>query len=96
MKIDEIISKYYDELHIYWTGNTIVSELNTDEDTYHNILLMALRKFKDKDITEKEGLDYLKISLCEEKFFRYKRRSKEVYITENLDEVLSLKIEDDF
>ena len=60
--------------YISYKGN------RTPEDLLNDVCLTALRKFKDKDIEEQEGLDYLKKTLYTESIFQYNRIKNEIVI----------------
>ena len=63
--------------------DTLISETKTDEDHLQDICLTALRKYKEHDITEEEGKEYLIKSLLMMLKFKQKRRTKDtVYIEE--------------
>lgn len=80
MTIKEIIDKHYDELHSYCSADKVVSLSKTEEDILQDVLVTAMRKFKDKDISEKEGMDYLKLTLYNEQHFQMARKKKDKVI----------------
>lgn len=80
MKIKEIIEQHYDELHSYCSADKVVSLSKTEEDILQDVCMTAMRKFKDKDISEKEGMDYLKLTLYNEQHFQMARKKKDKVI----------------
>ena len=80
MTIREIISNRYDELHSYCSADKVVSLSKTEEDILQDVCMTAMRKFKDKDISEKEGMDYLKLTLYNEQHFQMARKKKDKVI----------------
>lgn len=83
MKISEIISKYYDILHKEVNGELVISQSRTTEDILQDVCITALRKYKDQDITEEEGLNYLKKTLFTEKHFSWNRKKGEILVYTN-------------
>ena len=87
MTIREIISNHYDELHSYCSADKVISLSKTEEDILQDVLVTAMRTFKDKDISEKEGMDYLKLTLYNEQHFQMARKKKDkVIFVENIDD----------
>ena len=80
MTIREIIEKHYDELHQFCSSDVVISLSKTEEDILHDVCVTAMRKFKDKDISEKEGMDYLKLTLYNEQHFQMARKKKDKVI----------------
>lgn len=80
MTIKEIIDKYYNSLHNYCTSDKVISLSLTEEDILHNVCMTAMRKFKDKDIEESEGLSYLKLTLYNEQLMQTRRICKDKLI----------------
>lgn len=74
MKIQELIEKDY-RLFTSWCRNAAVNGRD-ERDVLHDTLIMALRHFEGKDITEEEGIAYVKKTFGAERFFRYKRKEK--------------------
>ena len=93
MKIQEVMTKNFKELDTMCRKrNIVVSCHKTSEDVFQDVMVMALNKYKDKDITEKEGMDYLVKSLCMEfKFQKAKIDNREVF----MDEVKDCPLPDD-
>ena len=81
MTINDVLTKHYDKLYkISVKHNKVISQGRTPEDLLNDVCLTALRKFKDKDIEEQEGLDYLKKTLYTESIFQYNRIKNEIVI----------------
>lgn len=86
MTIKEIISKHYDELHGYCTADKVISLSKTEEDILQDVCITAMKKFKEMDITEKEGMDYLKLTLYNEQLFQKARLKKDkLTFVENIE-----------
>lgn len=77
MTIREIIDKYYNTLHNYCSSDKVISLSLTEEDILHNVCITAMRKFKDNDIEESEGLSYLKLTLYNEQLMQTRRICKD-------------------
>lgn len=87
MTINNIISKHYDELHGFCTSDKVISLGRTEEDILQDVCITAMRKFKDRNIEESEGMDYLKLSLWTEQHFQMKRKKKErIIYVDNLED----------
>lgn len=80
MKIQQVISKHYNTLHKEVDGELVISQGRTSEDILQDVCITALRKFKDQDISEEEGLIYLKKTLFTEKHFSWNRKKSEIVI----------------
>lgn len=78
MNIKEIISKHYDELHHFCSPNKTISLGLTEEDILHNVCITAMRKYKDRNIEESDGMDYLKLTLYTEQLFQKPRMKKDL------------------
>lgn len=75
MGINEIINRRYSELYkMLRDADKTLYESITVEDLFHEVLLTAMKKYKDKDITEEEGFEYLKKTLLREILFSKKRK----------------------
>lgn len=88
MKINEIIEKNYNNLLKYIEKNRDVAIANskTGEDIFHDILYTAMNKFKDEDISEEDGLSYIKKTLFYEQLFQQNKKSKDKLIfTDDLE-----------
>lgn len=89
MTINDIISKHYNTLHKEVSGEVVISQARTTEDILQDVCLTAIRKFKQTDITEEEGLTYLKKTLFTEKHFSWNRKKNEILIfTENIPDIV--------
>lgn len=89
MTINDIISKHYNTLHKEVSGEVVISQARTTEDILQDVCLTAIRKFKQTDITEEEGLTYLKKTLFTEKHFSWNRKKNEILIfTENIPDTV--------
>jgi DNA-directed RNA polymerase specialized sigma24 family protein len=86
MTINEIITNHYDELHAYCSSDKVISLSKTEEDILQDVLVTAMKKFKDKEITEREGMDYLKLTLYNEQLFQKARLKKDkLTFVENIE-----------
>ena len=87
MLISDVISKHYNTLHKEVNGEIVISQGRTTEDILQDVCITALRKYKHQDITEEEGLNYLKKTLFTEKHFSWNRIKNEmvIYTDELLD-----------
>ena len=89
MTIKDIITKYYDTLHKEVDGEKVISQGRTTEDILQDICITAMRKYKDVEITEEEGLTYLKKTLFTEKHFSWNRKKGEIVIfTDDLPDII--------
>lgn len=81
MTINDIITKHYNKLYnSVVKHNKVISQGRTPEDLLNDVCLTALRKFKQDDITEEDGLSYLKKTLFTESKFQYNRIKNELVI----------------
>lgn len=88
MTINDIISTHYDTLKREVNGEMVISQARTTEDILQDVCLTAMRKYKNLDITEEEGLSYLKKTLFTEKHFSWNRKKNDILIfTENLPDI---------
>ena len=86
--ISDIISKHYNTLKKEVNGEMVISQGRTTEDILQDVCITAIRKYKDNNITEEEGLTYLKKTLFTEKHFSWNRKKNEILVfTENLPEI---------
>lgn len=91
MKISDVISKYYNTLHKEVDGELVISQSRTTEDILQDVCITALRKFRNMDITEEEGLAYLKKTLYTEKHFSWNRKKNEILVyTDTLPDIESI------
>lgn len=88
MKINDIISKHYNTLHKEVNGELVISQGRTTEDILQDVCITALRKYKNQDIEEEEGLAYLKKTLFTEKHFSWNRKKGEMILfTDTLPDI---------
>lgn len=80
MTISDIISKHYDTLKKEVNGELVISHSKTSEDILQDVCLTALRKYKNTDISEEEGLTYLKKTLFTEKHFSWNRKKTDILV----------------
>ena len=80
MTISDIIEKHYDTLKKEVNGELVISHSKTSEDILQDVCLTALRKYKNTDITEEEGLTYLKKTLFTEKHFSWNRKKTDIMV----------------
>lgn len=88
MTISDIITKHYNTLHKEVNGELVISQGRTTEDILQDVCITALRKYQDQDITEEEGLTYLKKTLFTEMHFSWNRKKGEILVfTDNLPDI---------
>ena len=80
MTISDIIEKHYDTLKKEVNGELVISHSKTSEDILQDVCLTALRKYKNTDISEEEGLSYLKNTLFTEKHFSWNRKKSDIMV----------------
>lgn len=80
MLISDIITKHYDTLKKEVNGELVISHSKTSEDILQDVCLTALRKYKNTDISEEEGLSYLKKTLFTEKHFSWNRKKSDILV----------------
>ena len=80
MTISDIIEKHYDTLKKEVNGEKVISHSKTSEDILQDVCLTALRKYKNTDISEEEGLTYLKKTLFTEKHFSWNRKKTDILV----------------
>lgn len=80
MTIKQVIDKYYDELISNCSCDKVISQGRTECDICNDVCITAMNKYKNSDITEEEGLSYLKKTLFTEKHFQYARKKNEIII----------------
>ena len=80
MTISDIITKHYDTLKKEVNGELVISHSKTSEDILQDVCLTALRKYKNTDISEEEGLSYLKKTLFTEKHFSWNRKKSDIMV----------------
>ena len=87
MTIREIIDSNYYYLHNFCSSDKVISLSKTEEDILHDVLITAMRKFKDKDISEHDGMSYLKLTLYNEQLMQTRRICKDKLVfVENISE----------
>ena len=88
MTINDILAKHYNKLKQEVNGELVISQGRTTEDILQDVCITALRKYKNQDISEEEGLQYLKKTLHAEKYFSWNRKKGEIVIfTDTLPDV---------
>ena len=80
MTISDVITKHYDTLKKEVNGELVISHSKTSEDILQDVCLTALRKYKNTDISEEEGLSYLKKTLFTEKHFSWNRKKTDIMV----------------
>ena len=60
MNIREIIDRHYNELLEECNCEKVFAQGKTECDVLNDAVMTTMRRFKEKDITEEEGLGYLK------------------------------------
>ena len=83
MTISEILSKHYNEfLDICTKKDIALYGGKTSEDLLSECCLTLLKKYKNKELDEQDGIDILKKSFLEKCFFAYKKKTskKETFI----------------
>lgn len=89
MKINDILAKHYDTLKKEVNGELVISQGRTTEDILQDVCITAMRKYKEQEIDEEEGLAYLKKTLFTEKHFSWNRKAGEILVfTDVLPEVI--------
>lgn len=89
MTINQIITKYYKELQSLCKDDIAVANGKTEYDLLNDVCLTALRKYKNIDVPEYDGKEYLFKTLIREKHFQYKRIDKRLIFTDNLERYIS-------
>lgn len=88
MLISDIITKHYDTLKKDVNGELVISHSKTSEDILQDVCLTALRKYRNTDISEEEGLTYLKKTLFTEKHFSWNRKKTDIMVyMDNLPDI---------
>ena len=77
MNIRDIIEKNYDYLHNFCSTDKVISLSRTEEDILHDVCITAIRKYKESDIDESEGMSYLKLTLYIEQVRQTSRKKKD-------------------
>lgn len=86
MTINHIIELHYDELYHQFARikDKAIAQSRTDEDVIHDVMYVALKKYQNQDISEDEGLAYLKKALAMAKKFQKNKKSMDLILIENL------------
>lgn len=92
MTIADILTKHYKSLKNEVNGELVISQSRTTEDILQDVCITALRKYGDSDITEEEGLTYLKKTLFSEMHFSWNRKKGDILVlTNELPEVADVE-----
>lgn len=90
MTIGEIITAHFQEFSgMVRNTDKVIEDSRTSEDLFSDAMLTAMRKYKDKDISEQEGYEYIRKTLLTEWFFAPKRKSRDmiIYSDESFDKL---------
>lgn len=88
MKINDIITKYFLELKSKChNDDRVISMGRTSEDVLQDVCLTAVRKYRNKDVNEQEGLTYLLKTLFYELKFQRNRVDPRMVFTDDLSKV---------
>lgn len=88
MKVGDVITKYFDQLHNEVNGELVISQGRTTEDIFQDVCITAIRKYKDSDVDEEEALNYLKKTLFTEMHFSWNRKKGEILtFTDSLPDI---------
>lgn len=84
MTMNEAIAKWYSHFIAFAKNtDTIVTDGWSRDDVVHDMLLMALRKYGDADVEEKELYDYLQKTVAMQlKLVNKKRNKREVALSD--------------
>lgn len=81
MTIGEIITTHFNEFSgMVKNTDIVIEEGNTYEDIFQNVMMTALKKYKDKEVDENEGLEYIKKTFLLEVFFSPKRKNRDMLV----------------
>lgn len=82
MLINDVITKNYSKLKRLSVHNPdkVISFSLTQEDILHRVFVMAINKFGNNNITEEEGLTYIKKTLYNENKFQYHRKKNDTLV----------------
>ena len=81
MTIGEIITAHFNEFSgMVKNTDIVIEEGNTYEDIFQNVMMTALKKYKDKEVDENEGLEYIKKTFLLEVFFSPKRKNRDMLV----------------
>lgn len=88
MTIAEVIDKWFNILHKEVNGELVISQGRTTEDILQDVCITAIRKYGDTDISEEEGITYLKKTLFTEMHFSWNRKKGEMLVfTDSLPDI---------
>lgn len=88
MTIAEVIDKWFNTLHKEVNGELVISQGRTTEDILQDVCITAIRKYGDRDISEEEGITYLKKTLFTEMHFSWNRKKGEMLVfTDSLPDI---------
>lgn len=88
MNIRDIIEKHGQELINECHDDKVYAKSRTEYDVIQDIFVTAMKKYKEKEIDEEEGLSYMKHALYAEKHFQRKRLKDEpITYVENLEDL---------
>lgn len=87
MQIRKIIDKYYNNLHSLLPSTDIeIYNGYTYEDILNNVIITAINKWKNVEIDEETGYNYVRKTLLTEILFAKKRKGKDrLLFAENLN-----------
>ena len=81
MTIGEIITAHFNEFSgMVKNTDIVIEEGNTYEDIFQNVMMTALKKYKDKEVDENEGVEYIKKTFLLEVFFSPKRKNRDMLV----------------
>lgn len=88
MHINQVIEKHFNELSAMCRNtDKIISQERTSEDIFSDTIMVALNKYRNKDVDEETALDYIKKTLLLEFYFAPKRFDNIIY-TDNLWDIM--------
>lgn len=91
MTIAQVIDKWFNTLHKEVNGELVISQGRTTEDILQDVCITAIRKYGDTDISEEEGITYLKKTLFTEMHFSWNRKKGEMVVfTDSLPDIPDL------
>ena len=81
MTIGEIITKHFNEFSgMVKSTDIVIEEGNTYEDIFQNVMMTSLKKYKNKEVDENEGLEYIKKTFLLEVYFAPKRKKRDILV----------------
>lgn len=85
MTISQVITKHYTQLKAKChNDDRIISLSRTSQDVLHDVIMTALRKYRDQDIVEGDGLLYLEKTLWYELKFQRNRIDPKCMVVDDL------------